>query len=92
MIEEKQWYSNCLIEAVKAKIRDPKYVKIIHIKAKDNEVYCPHYMWVDSRDNNIYDFHCKPYIEHWWNEYLFKGFIRVRPYKVYERWLKTRQW
>lgn len=39
------WFSNCFIEAMKAKLKYGKRVKIIHIPARKNEVFCPHYMW-----------------------------------------------
>ena len=40
-------YSNCLIEAIKAKIKDPKHIKIhmIPLKLNHNRV---HFYWTDS--------------------------------------------
>ena len=93
MNSKKEWYSNCLIEAIKAKIKWGKEVKIIHIPARKNENYCPHFMWYDTLDGNIKDFTAgHGYTEKWWNFFIFKGHIRVRPYAVYERWLKTNKW
>lgn len=57
-MNDKEFYSNCLIEAIKAKLRLGKEIKIIHIKSKD--VY-------------------------------FRGRIRIRPYSVYENFLKAKQ-
>lgn len=42
------FYSNCLIEAVKAKIRHPIKIKIKYIPARLNEVFCPHLIWHDE--------------------------------------------
>ncbi len=82
------YWSNCFIEAIKAKIKYGEEIKVIHLKAKENEVYCPHWVWHDLRDNNVYDFHAPaPYHEHWWNFLLFKGSIRIRPYSIWEKWL-----
>lgn len=82
-----EWYSNCLIEAIKAKIKWRKQVKIIFIPD------CPHFMWHDLVANNIKDFTAKkPYEEKWWNFFIFKGHIRVRPYAVYERWMNSGKW
>lgn len=41
------FYSNCLIEAIKVKIKHPIKVKIKYIPARLNEVFCPHLMWHD---------------------------------------------
>lgn len=87
-----EWYSNCLIEAIKAKIKWKAKIKIIYISPKKNDFYCPHFMWLDLVANNIKDFTASPYQEKWWNFFLFKGHIRVRPYAVYERWMNSGKW
>lgn len=81
------YWSNCLIEAIRAKVKNSKEIKIIHLPARDNEIYCVHFMWHDLRDNMIYDFHSINDHDYWWNFILFKGYIRKRPYKIWERWL-----
>lgn len=86
----KEWYSNCFLEAVKAKIKYKKEIDIIFIPAKKNDVNCPHVMWKDKRDNTICDFYCDKYLEHWWNFFWWKGHIRKRPYDIFERWWATR--
>lgn len=48
------FYSNCLIESIKAKIKDPKNVKITIVPPWYNEVFCFHAMWTDGV--NDYDF------------------------------------
>ena len=89
----KDYYSNCLIEAIKAKIKHKSKIKIIYIPSWNNEVCCPHFMQHDLVDDNIKDFHAEQgYVEKWWNLFLFKGHIRCRPYSVYENWLKTKNW
>ena len=88
-----EYWSNCLIEALKAKIKHGKEIKLIFIPPWKNDVFCPHLMWHDLVDDNIKDFHGGAgYIQHWYEDFLFKGHIRCRPYKVYERWLKTKSW
>ena len=90
---KQEYYSNCLFEALKAKIKWGKQIRIIYIPARKNEVFCPHFMWHDLLDDNIKDFHAENgYIEKWYNIFLFKGCIRCRPYSVYERWLKNKTW
>ncbi len=44
------FYSNCLIEAIKAKIKHPIKVKIKYIPARLNEVFCPHLKQRQERD------------------------------------------
>ena len=90
---KQEYYSNCLIETIKAKIKWGKQIRIIHIPARKNEVFCPHFMWHDLLDDNIKDFHAENgYVEKWYNIFLFKGYIRCRPYSVYEKWLKNKTW
>lgn len=84
---KQEWYSNCFIEAIIAKIKHGRNVQIIHLPARDNEVYCPHWMWHDLRDDNIYDFHTTKPGDNWWQFIVFKGHIRIRPYYIWERWL-----
>ena len=82
------WFSNCFVEAMKAKLKYGKRVKIIHIPARKNEVFCPHYMWHNLIDGNVYDFHSCDKVKGYIGEFWFKGAIRCRPYAVYERWNK----
>lgn len=86
------YWSNCLIEALRAKIKYGKHVRLIFIKPWVNEIFCPHFMWHDLRDGNIYDFHCPKMLDSKWGEVWFKGYIRCRPYKVYEYWKRTKSW
>lgn len=75
-IVSKDYYSNCLIEAVKAKIKDHN-VKIIIFLPWNNEIWCPHFMWYDG--TYVYDFGIEkriPWIAAWT---IHKGHIRKRP-------------
>lgn len=48
------YYSNCLIEAVKAKLKNWKQIKITYVSPFYNEVFCPHILWSDGEYD--YDF------------------------------------
>lgn len=69
----KPFYSNCFFEAVKAKIKNPKYIKITFVR--HSEAKCPHFMWSDGK--NDFDFGVEKHIKGirvlW-----FKGYIRKR--------------
>lgn len=84
------FYSNCLIEAIKAKIKHPIKVKIKYIPARLNVVFCPHLMWHDGE--YTYDFWAygplKPYQILW-----YKGKIRKNEYDYYDKCIKTlKEW
>lgn len=86
-MNRKLYWSNCFIESIRAKIKYGDEVKIVYLKARENEIFCPHFMWI--MDDKVYDFHMPPpYKNHWWNFLFFKGYIRERPYKIWEKWLK----
>ena len=53
-IISKDFYSNCLIEAIKAKLKDWNHVTITYVSPFDNEVFCPHILWSDGKYD--YDF------------------------------------
>ena len=66
------YYSNCLIEVIKAKIKNPK-AEIYIIKSNDNVVRTPHFMWAVGE--KAYDFGVDKnlnFIQRFW----FKGSIR----------------
>ena len=69
----KEFYSNCFFEALKAKIRNPK-VKIMYLPIFLNEVPCPHWMWLD--EDGEHDFHYKRGLP-WWKSIWHKGHIRT---------------
>lgn len=80
------FYSNCLIEAIKAKIRHPFKVKIKYVPAYLNEVFCPHIMWHDGE--YTYDFYASGYLtplQRLWH----KGEIRKSECGYYDKVIST---
>ena len=69
-------YSNCLIEALKAKIKDPKRVKIIYLNKKLNG--CRHFMWTESNTVNHYEAESK------YDSFLFQGHIKKQSKDTFE--------
>lgn len=68
-----EYTSNCAIEAVKAKLKDPRHVKLYFCKPRKGQMF--HFMWTNGVAD--YDFsdresECLP----WWKCFLFKGQIR----------------
>ena len=51
----KDRYSNCLFEAIRAKIKYGSNVKIIHIKPDGKEYTSHHWLWHNKIDNTICD-------------------------------------
>lgn len=86
-IISRDYYSNCLIEALKAKIKDPKNIEITVCLPWFNEVFCPHFMWSDGEAD--YDFGT----EHWMpmiSAYtIHKGHIRKRKKGFNKKYLST---
>ena len=77
------FYSNCLIEAVKAKFKHPLRAKITVVGR--SEAGCPHFLWSDGKYD--YDFGIEKYLsglEILW----FKGYIRQRNLGFNERYKK----
>lgn len=72
---EKYFYSNCLFQALKAKLKNPKQVKITYVSPFDNEVFCPHFLWTDGK--NDYDFGIERHLP-LYKVLFFKGHIRKR--------------
>lgn len=82
------YYSNCLIEALKAKFKDWKNVKITYVSPFYNEVFCPHFLWTDGEYD--YDFGNEGRgdlgIQNW---ALHKGHIRRRELGYNEKYRNT---
>ena len=81
------FYSNCMLEAIKAKLKDWKNVKITYIPPKYNECYCPHFLWSDGI--NDYDFGIERYLK-WYERFWFKGEIRKRKLGWNKKWKSYR--
>lgn len=71
--ERDEFYSNCFLEMMKAKLRNPA-VKVMYLPAFLNECHCPHWMWLD--DDGEHDFHFKGWLP-WWKWFWHKGRIRT---------------
>lgn len=82
------FYSNCLLEAIKAKIRDPKRVRVTYLPPTINECFCPHFMWSDGVKD--YDFDVERYLK-WYERIWFKGCIRERGLGFNQRWKAYRR-
>ena len=80
----KEFYSNCLIEAVKAKLRNPK-IRMMYCPAYFNEVPCPHWMWTDG--SKEYDFSTG--LLHWWQWIWHKGRIKEYHSGTYSRYVSA---
>lgn len=70
----KPYWSNCIIEAIRAKLKDPA-IRLIMIWPWQNDVWCPHIMWTDGHFE--YDFHAHdvPMLGWVWH----RGKIRTKP-------------
>lgn len=77
-------YSSCLIEAIKAKIKDPKHIHIIFESPRKNIVFLPHVLWHD--DIWIYDFISVDESTTWHDFLYYKGQTRKRPYIAYKKY------
>lgn len=75
-IISKDFYSNCLIEAVKAKLKNWENIKITYVSPFSNEVFCPHILWSDGHAD--YDFGTEGKSGGILNYILYKGHIRQR--------------
>lgn len=80
-INNKLFYSNCFIEALKAKIKNPIKIKITFVPR--SEANCPHFLWSDGK--NDYDFGAEKHISGF-HILWFKGNIRKRKCGFNERY------
>ena len=69
------YYSNCLIETIKYKLKNWHNVKITYIPSKYNLVKTPHFLWSDGIKD--YDFGTSRYLK-WHQRLWFRGCVRVR--------------
>lgn len=72
---DKIFYSNCLIEAVKAKLKDWKHVKLYYCKpcrGRDGTLHSFHILWDDGVAS--YDFSSINLLP-WYRSLLYKGCI-----------------
>lgn len=83
MIVTNKFRSNCLIEAMKAKLKNPKKVRITFIPARYTGGIYPHFLWSDGESDFDFgtDQKLKPY-----QYILFRGNIRERSLGWNERY------
>lgn len=74
----KIFYSNCLFEAVKAKLKDWQNTEVKHIRSKDNLI---HFIWIDKKNGCRYDFAQVETVKYWVQLLWFKGYIRKKKLK-----------
>lgn len=79
-------YSNCLIEALKAKIKDPKNVKIVYLGKKINNG-ARHCLWINYKTNTVTHYtHSED--EKFYG--LFKGYYKQSSIEDFEAFLLNR--
>ena len=76
-------YSNCLLEAIKAKLKDWKNIKILFIPKRFNDENLCHFMWLNTSSNKLYDFKADKRITNLCKLLLFRGTIRKTDFKNY---------
>lgn len=72
---------NCLIEAIKAKIKDPKNVSIVRLPSILNYGH-PHYIWFDKKDNKVHHFTSVGKSNH----IYFNGIYKTLSLEAFETW------
>lgn len=81
------FYSNCLIEALKAKIKHPIKTKI-RIVSIPNSLF-PHFIWLN---NNIVKEFGKDGEVKWYKSFLYKGYIRTHDIITYQKFCDKFKW
>lgn len=79
IIISKSFYSNCLLEAIKAKLKNWKAMKLYVIKPNKHTNSSFHIMWVNQKTDLGYDFSDCRVHTNWWKSILFKGNLRQFP-------------
>lgn len=77
------FYSNCLFEVIKAKLKHPFKTKITIVRK--SEAGCPHFLWSDGQYD--YDFGVERWLEGC-ERLWFEGYIRRRGLGFNERYKK----
>lgn len=76
-------HSNCLFEALKAKIKHPNTVQILFLKGGIFGKYS-HFMW---RENNEVKHAYNPKTINWWNRWFFKPSFKVNSFDAFETYI-----
>lgn len=77
-------YSNCLFEAIKAKLKDPKNVKIDYVSPKINDGHF-HFYWIDRNEKRVYDY--KNPKSKSYNHLLFCGTVSTSKLEIFEAFI-----
>lgn len=80
MKTKETFFSNCLFEAIKAKLRNPSEVKVHIISPKLNDGTI-HFYWYDESDQTIRQFTHEPNVK---TTILFEGKISAYNIKLFE--------
>ena len=72
------FYSNCLFEAIKGKLKDWKNVEVKKVRSRDNMI---HFVWINRKEKTQYDFAQVQIIKHWFQYVRFYGYIRKKKIK-----------
>ena len=75
----KTFRSNCLVEAIKAKLKYGKRVRIVHMRSRDG---LHHWGWVDKETGVLYDFAQTETVKRWTQYLRFEGYIRRRTWRA----------
>lgn len=86
-IISRDYYSNCMIEAVKAKVKDWKHVKITYVSPWNNLTLSPHFLWSDGE--NDYDFGHENGEQGLRDWTIHKGHIRKHELGYNQRYLRS---
>ena len=81
---KQEYFSNCLFEAIKAKLKDWKNIRIIFQKPH-------HFLWYNAKDKRIYDFYQSCMFKHWYEMFWHKGYIYSWDYEAYKRWINSKK-
>ena len=89
MAEEPQcFYSNCLIEAVRAKCRN-RAVRWIWMPLRYNPSLWPHVLWQEG--NCVVHFRCMSGTLPWWKRFWFKGYLKRYSRAAFDRIMEKKQ-
>lgn len=78
-------YSNCLLEAIKAKIKDPKNVSIVCLPKELNNGHI-HFMWRNKLDNTVHHYRDDGKSD----KFFFNGIHKTMSFEAFEMWMLYR--
>ena len=81
------YYSNCLLEAVRAKLRD-RTVRWIWMPLRYNPAHWPHVLWQEGED--VVHFQCVSGTQPWWKRFWFKGKLKRYGRAAFDRMMSRK--